>query len=88
MPLGNHQATDSRGGEITTVVLKSTNPYLPDRVEFRHQFVKFKAGRGIDIKISYQTVNKRDFLKIINLYSAHRSKKKERAKPRNAQKDA
>ena len=50
MPLGNHQATDKKRDEITTVVLKSSNPYLPDRVEFRHQFVKSKAGRGIDIK--------------------------------------
>ena len=47
MPLGNHQATDTKKNEITTVVLKSTNPYLPDRVEFKHQFVEFKAGRGI-----------------------------------------
>ena len=36
--------------EITTIVLKTTNPCLPDRVEFRHQFVKFKAGYGIYIK--------------------------------------
>ena len=50
MPLGNHHATDTKRDEITTVVLKSTNPYLPDRVEFRHQFVKFKAGYGIDMK--------------------------------------
>ena len=24
--------------EITTIDLKTTNPYLPDRVEFKHQF--------------------------------------------------
>ena len=47
MPLGNHQATDTKKDEITTVVLRSTNPYLPDRVEFKHQFVKFKAGHGV-----------------------------------------
>ena len=35
---------------ITTFVLKSTNPYLPDRVEFKHQFVKFEAGHAIYIK--------------------------------------
>jgi hypothetical protein len=27
--------------------LKSTNPYLPDRIEFNHRFVKFKAGHGL-----------------------------------------
>ena len=45
--LGNLQATDSKKNEITTFVMKSTNPHLPDRVDFKHQFVKFKAGRGI-----------------------------------------
>ena len=35
MPLGNHQATDTKKIEITTIVLKSTNPYLPDRVELQ-----------------------------------------------------
>ena len=30
--------------EFTTIVLKTTNPYLLDQVEFKHQFVKFKAG--------------------------------------------
>ena len=39
MPLGNLQATGTKKYEITTIVLKSTNPYLPDRVEFNHQFV-------------------------------------------------
>jgi hypothetical protein len=29
--------------------LKTTNPYLPDQVEFKHQFVKFKAGHVIYI---------------------------------------
>jgi hypothetical protein len=29
MTLGNHQATDAKKDEITTVVLKSANPYLP-----------------------------------------------------------
>mgnify|MGYP006154516221 CR=1 FL=1 len=36
--------------EITTIDLKTTNPYLPDRVEFKHQFVNFKAGHAIYIK--------------------------------------
>ena len=45
--LGNLQATDSKKNEITTFVMKSTNPHLPDRIDFKHQFVKFKAGRGI-----------------------------------------
>jgi hypothetical protein len=31
----------------TTIVLKTTNPYLPDRVEFKHQFVNFKAGQSM-----------------------------------------
>ena len=39
MPLGNHQATNAKKYEITTTVLKSTNPYLLDQVEFKHQFV-------------------------------------------------
>ena len=43
----NHQATDLKKCEFTTIVLKTTNPYLPDRVEFKHQFVKFKAGHVI-----------------------------------------
>ena len=30
--------------EITTIDLKTTNLYLPDGVEFKHQFVKFEAG--------------------------------------------
>ena len=33
--------------EITTIDLKTTNPYLPDRFEFKHQFVKFMAGHAI-----------------------------------------
>ena len=48
--LGNLQATDTKKNEITTIVLKSTNPCLPDRVEFKHQFVKFEAGHAIYIK--------------------------------------
>ena len=36
--------------EITTINLKTTNPHLPDRVEFKHQFVKFEAGHAIYIK--------------------------------------
>ena len=36
--------------EITTIDLETTNPYLPDRVEFKHQFVKFEAGHVIYIK--------------------------------------
>ena len=48
--MGNLQATDTKKNEITTIVLKSTNPYLPDRVEFKHQFVKFEAGHAIYIK--------------------------------------
>ena len=46
----NHQATGLKKYEITTIDLKTTNPYLPDRVEFKHQFVKFKAGHAIYIK--------------------------------------
>ena len=36
--------------EITTINLKTTNPCLPDRVEFKHQFVKFEAGHAFYIK--------------------------------------
>ena len=43
----NHQATNSKKYKLTTIVLKTTNPYLPDRVEFKHQFVKSKAGHVI-----------------------------------------
>ena len=43
MPLGNHQATNAKKYEITTTVLKSTNPYLLDQVEFKHQFVRFNT---------------------------------------------
>ena len=46
----NHQATGLKKYEFTTIVLKTTNPYLPDRVEFKHQFVNFKAGHVIYIK--------------------------------------
>ena len=42
-------ATGLKKYEITTINLKTTNPYLPDRVEFKHQFVKFKAGHAIYI---------------------------------------
>ena len=37
MHLGNHQATDTKKDEFTIIVLESTNPYLPDRLEFKHQ---------------------------------------------------
>ena len=47
MPLGNHQATNKKKYEIPTIVLKSTNPYFSDRVEFKHQFVKFRVGHSI-----------------------------------------
>ena len=50
MSLDNHQATDTKKGKFTIIVLKSTNPYLLDRVEFKHQFVNFKAGHVIYIK--------------------------------------
>ena len=43
----NHQATGLKKYEFTTIVLKTTNPYLPDRVEFKLQFVKYKAGHVI-----------------------------------------
>ena len=49
----NHQATGLKKYEFTTIVLKTTNPYLLDRVEFKHQFVKFKAGHDIYIKKEY-----------------------------------
>ena len=39
--------TCSKKYEFTIIVLKTTNPYLPDRVEFKHQLVKFKAGHVI-----------------------------------------
>jgi hypothetical protein len=35
----NHQATDLKKYEFTAIVLETTNPYLADRVEFKHQFV-------------------------------------------------
>ena len=46
----NHQATGLKKYEITTINLKTTNPYLPDQVELKHQFVKFEAGHAIHIK--------------------------------------
>ena len=33
---GNHQATDTKMNKLTIIVLKSADPYLPDRVEFKH----------------------------------------------------
>ena len=36
MPLSNHQATDSKKHEFTTIDLASADPYLPDRVEYKH----------------------------------------------------
>jgi hypothetical protein len=53
----NYQATGLKKYEITTIDLKTTNPYLPDRVEFRHQFVKFKAGNAIYIKKNVLTLS-------------------------------
>ena len=50
MPLRQSSGYRLQGNEITTIVLKSTNPCLPDRVEFKHQFVKFEAGHAIYIK--------------------------------------
>ena len=32
----NHQATDTKIDNLTIIVLKSADPYLPDRVEFKH----------------------------------------------------
>ena len=34
---------------LITIVFKTNYPYLPDQVEFKHQFVKFKAGHVIYI---------------------------------------
>ena len=50
MNFGNHQATDTKRYKITIIVLDSTNPYLPDRVEFKHQFVNFKAGHRVSVQ--------------------------------------
>ena len=36
MLVGNHQATDSKKDICTKIVLESADPYLPDRVEFKH----------------------------------------------------
>ena len=36
MPVSNHQATDSKINKFTIIVLESADPYLPDRVEFKH----------------------------------------------------
>ena len=33
---GNHQATDSKKNKFTIIVLESADPFLPDRVEFKH----------------------------------------------------
>ena len=32
----NHQATDTKINMLTIIVLESADPYLPDRVEFKH----------------------------------------------------
>ena len=32
----NHQATDTKINKLTIIVLESADPYLPDRVEFKH----------------------------------------------------
>ena len=48
--LKNIDGVNTKKDKITSIVLKSTNPYLPDRVEFKHQFVKFEAGHVIYIK--------------------------------------
>jgi hypothetical protein len=37
--------------------LKTTNPYLPEQVEFMHQFVNFKAGHVIYIKKEVVTLS-------------------------------
>ena len=36
IPVGNHQATDTKINKLTIIVLESADPYLPDRVEFKH----------------------------------------------------
>ena len=36
MPLSNHQATDSKKNKFTIIDLASADPYLPDRVEYKH----------------------------------------------------
>ena len=36
MPLSNHQATDSKKNKFTIIVLASADPYLLDRVEYKH----------------------------------------------------
>ena len=36
IPVGNHQATDTKINKLTIIVLESANPYLPDRIEFKH----------------------------------------------------
>ena len=36
MLVSNHQATDSKKDICTKIVLESADPYLPDRVEFKH----------------------------------------------------
>ena len=36
IPVGNHQATDTKIIKLTIIVLASADPHLPDRVEFKH----------------------------------------------------
>ena len=36
IPVGNHQATDTKINKLTIIVLESADPYLLDRVEFKH----------------------------------------------------
>ena len=42
MLVSNHQATDSKKNKFTIIVLKSADPYLPDRVAFKHTSLLFK----------------------------------------------
>ena len=34
--MGNHPATDTKINKLAIIVLESADPYLPDRVEFKH----------------------------------------------------
>ena len=34
--MGNHQATDTKMNKFTIIVWESADPYLPDRVDFKH----------------------------------------------------
>ena len=36
IPVWNHQATNKKINKLTIIVLESADPYLPDRVEFKH----------------------------------------------------